>query len=127
MSHAESPRIGQSSRIELLIAVGHNDSASVLEVLQASKELRSEIAEMDIRVVLWPSKFPTEPGIYLFSGNSSVECIVEDDEEEHDLQETLHRCSYRKLEYRVKLHGDAPKHPRPYLVSDSDYRRLGNC
>lgn len=81
--------------ISLLIAVGYNGGAVVFSLLESNKHLDGDLAQHDAKVALWPSTFPSEPGLYLFTGQTTVEVCGEDKGSLH--QEVFHRGVFSSL------------------------------
>lgn len=81
--------------ISLLVAVGYNGGAVVFSLLESNEHLDTDLARHDAKMALWPTRFPSEPGLYLFTGQTTLEICEEDAGSLH--QEVFHRCVFSSL------------------------------
>lgn len=78
--------------ISLLVAVGYDRSAVAFSVLESNNYLSRDLAEHDVKVALWPTEFPTQAGLYLFTGRTTLESLGGGMR-----REAYHRCSVTSL------------------------------
>lgn len=102
-------------RVKLLVAVGVDGNAVVVNVLEGNPDLLNDVTTMEAAMALWPSPIPKTPGLYLFSGYSQWETLngsafdekaleekaldgkIIDASDDTLLKEVFHRCTYRPV------------------------------
>ena len=89
----EYPDDSAADAIQLVVAVGMDGRAVALDVIEGGDTFREEATTMDIQVVLWPSKFPRAPGLYLFTGRSTAQALIDGEY----CPELVHHCTYTRL------------------------------
>lgn len=90
-----SVQIGAIGDISLLVAVGYDQSAVAFSVIESNDHLNRDLSRHEVKLALWPTEFPREPGLYLFTGQTTIETCGEEQGEIH--KEVFHRCAYAKL------------------------------
>lgn len=92
---SDSSMISSVGDVSLLVAVGYDGGAVAFSVLESNRYLDHDLANHEVKVALWPTAFPTEPGLYLFTGQTSIESCGEVGGQTR--REAFHHCNYTTL------------------------------
>jgi|SRR5690606_3381513 len=80
--------------VHIIVAVGINGDAVLLNMLTKNEGLIADLKCMDIRTALWPTSFPESPGLYYLAGKSQLAHMGDPD----TFSEMHYRCKHKKID-----------------------------